>query len=192
MAEYIGIPVSKENANQAPESFQAICNLWIKSEHWTLEDAVRLLTGIAPSAFEPEKTSPNKSFKVIFAIAKNCINESLDVLKTNHLEEIRVNPFDFLLWAKNKELPVPTELDIAVNSAKYNQKKYKEKIYDSTKNNHRERCRCIASLLWSKHPQLTIDEMIARTEIFEFGCEKERYSEELIKNWIIDLTLDKN
>ena len=29
MAEYIGIPVSKEDTNQTPESFQAVCNLYV-------------------------------------------------------------------------------------------------------------------------------------------------------------------
>ena len=112
------------------------------SEHWTLDDAVRLLTGVAPSAFETKKEEPSKSFKVILSIAKNCINKSLYTFKSSEFQEIRVDPLHFISWAKKKELPVPPELEISINYAKYNAERLTKQNQEATiTSNHKEKCR---------------------------------------------------
>jgi hypothetical protein len=52
---------------------------------------------------------------------------------------------------------------------------------------HHERCRAIAALLWSIHPELTIAEMARRDEIIKFGCEGEEYNVRTIGRWLSSL-----
>ena len=52
---------------------------------------------------------------------------------------------------------------------------------------HKERCRAIAALIWSKSPDVTIADMILRDEIAVFGCEGKIYSGGTLRNWINDL-----
>jgi len=57
---------------------------------------------------------------------------------------------------------------------------------------HKERCRAIAALLWSKEPEITIADMILRDEITVFGCEGKNYAEDTLRDWIKDLAPDRS
>ena len=67
MAEYLGVPVSTENDPEDTPSFHAVCKLWVKSDSWPIEDAVRLLLNHLPKVFikGAEKENVHKSFKYL-------------------------------------------------------------------------------------------------------------------------------
>ena len=190
MAEYLGIPLSTETSEEEPVSFQSICNLWVKADYWPLEDAVRILLGIQPAAFRKTTKTDNepKSFKIVYAFAKNCAGASLNVINvTTHSDIIYVDPKHFLSWAQEKSFPIPSELEIAFSSNPERKKLKRKKWQIEQRNIHRERCRGIASMIWSNNPDLSTNELISFSEILEFGCEGQRYSEKALISWLKDL-----
>ncbi len=190
MADYLGIPGTTEQQSEDNPSFQSICNLWAKSDHWPLEDAVRLLLNQTPKVFA--KSSKNevnpKSFNIILDIAQNCLGHSLTAIKNPHSERgLNVEPREFVAWAKKKDFAVPAELDLALNSLGPNSlDKYGSRLRQR-KTNHRERVRAIAALLWSKSPEIEISEMVNRSEILEYGCEGSSYAESVLESWVADI-----
>ena len=190
MADYIAIPGTSEKQSEDNPSFQSICKLWAKSDHWPLEDAVRLLLNQNPKVFS--KSSKNeadpKSFNIILDIAQNCLGHSLTAIKNPHSERrLNVDPREFVAWAKKKDFAVPAELDLALNSLSPKRlDKYGSRLRQR-KSNHRERVRAIAALLWGKSPEIEISEMINRSEILEYGCEGCPYAESVLESWVADL-----
>lgn len=57
---------------------------------------------------------------------------------------------------------------------------------------HRERCRCIAALLWEKSPDRTIVDVLNSHEIVAHGCEGKIYAPKTLRNWIKDLAPNRN
>ena len=193
MAEYIGLPVTDESSSQDPPSYQAVCKLWVKSDNWPLEDAVRLLLNQVPKVFmESESDNVHKSFSIVLELANNCIGESLNAAKHHDTDRgFQVTPIEFIFWAKQKGFPVPAELDLAlsVQNKAENAKSANNVIHKQT--NHRERVRAIASLLWNQSPTITVRDMVNRPEITEHGCQNQYYAEAVVEGWVKDLHKSK-
>ncbi len=190
MAEYLGVPVSTENDPEDTPSFHAVCKLWVKSDSWPIEDAVRLLLNHLPKVFikGAEKENVHKSFNIILELANNCLGHSLDLVKNYPHDTIaRVDPFDFVKWAKGKDIPVPAELDLALDLHQKIRKEKKSRFFIEKQTNHRERVRAIGSLLWTRNPNIEFSDMINRPEILEHGCEGQYYAEAVIVSWLQDL-----
>lgn len=112
------------------------------------------------------------------------------------------DPAPFTKWAIKYMQPFPDELMQAVRETYPEefceavrdveatpQKPETEPKEKTLRNNqrHRERCRALASLIWSKEPNITIADMSLRDEIVTFGCEGTMYSEDTLRDWLKDL-----
>ncbi len=178
---------NKTSKKQAPPPYERICEIWSYSDHWPLMDAIHLLLKIPPAFFTPRKHSAqhDRQRNIIYEIALNCAGDSLTIVNESVSPgEFRVLPDQFLEWARKRDMPVPMELFKAVESKvlKFGKRKPPRKF--GPKQQHRERCKGIAALLWSANPDLTKAKMAARPEILKFGCEGEKYTSETIQDWI--------
>ena len=190
MAEYLGIPIQNEKDDEEIPDFQSICNLWARSDQWPLEDAVRLTLRQSPRAFitDPNKEGNSKSVKIIFSLALNCVGFSLRASKgPREDEELHVIPKDFISWAREKEISVPSELDLALTSEKTSKKENDLKRGYNVRFNHRERVKAVAGLIWDQDPRVTTKEMANRTEILEHGCENQYYAEAVLIKWLEEI-----
>ena len=191
MADYVGVPViSETEPNQAP-SFQAICKLWVKSDFWPIDDAIRLILGKPPSVFlnkTAKSGADDKSLDIVLNIALNCVGGTLNVVQDAKLPgKLRVKPLEIISWAKEKGFAIPPELDSAVHS--YNRVQSEtdaSSLIGIRSKYHRERVRAIATLLKDQDPKVELAKLISSPEVLEYGCEGVHYSESVLVSWLSD------
>ena len=108
-----------------------------------------------------------------------------------------VTPEEFINWVIGKKFTPPVQLLELMGLCTPTLVKKLEPIANAMiedlqplKNNqrHKERCRAIAEMLWSRDPSIPISQMADHDAIIEFGCEGKVYKDdETVRGWIKDL-----
>lgn len=166
--------------------YNQACRTWANSDHWPLADAVNLVLGLPPRLHANGKITPKQKMQrdELHEIALNCAGDSLLFLETKGLpEQNRVRPREFLAWAA-QIISVPEKLKTAVEEAALRPGRKSTPRAFNPKQSHRERCRGIAALLWSEHPELTKSQMAQQPQFLEYGCQNKRYVQATIEEWI--------
>jgi len=180
-------------------TYEQICDLWSRADHWPLSDAVRLMLEMPPKILEGELSSEAAvKLDAHIELATNCIGESLPLLnKQRHKYfepgEYRVRPTDAIAWAESFGLGISEVLKATVK--KYQKRKteeYKTKLSDWNIMEHR--CRGIAALLWGQNPKTTLTDMVKKEEFLTYGCEGfgKRPQLSTIETWIKDLNPNRS
>jgi len=183
----------------AHSTYREACKIWAKADYWTIEDGVKLLLGIYPD------TDPNShsdvseelvdKYHLYLSLADNCLGVSLPVVKLGniHTSSPRVRVKDFIAWAEQKSLHIPTTLESAVREySKLRSKRCKTNLNQWGIMKHR--CRGIASILWNEDSSISLDEMSKHEKIIAYGCNISEATPEqsTIKKWIKDLNPNKS
>lgn len=187
---------------QIHEALKADYECWIRMINWEREEAVALLSGVEPLALDP-------FYRIENNIPHSLPNEYmdwLDVLLRDGLyshENCRTAK-DVLKWAARYNVPIPPRLSEAASTIpalqsspaaidqgtpeRLNASAEKTKFKSLRKEQeHRERCRGIAAMEWSKNDSRTIEDMAQSDEIVNFGCEGKVYDINTVRDWIKDL-----
>lgn len=179
-----------EGRRQRAVVFEKICGVWAQSDHWPLEDGLRLLLELSPRALSsaPLSAADERRLAILRALAHNCIGMTLHLLDLPDLEgEARVLPHELIDWADRKEQPVSTVLRNAINRAWVEQHGAERTPDLNPEQRRRERCRALAQLFWSDEPGLEVDDIIKLPQLRQYGCEGRRYRRKVLREWIADL-----
>lgn len=98
-----------------------------------------------------------------------------------------VVPIVFIDWALENNIDVPKQYEKYAAKNKDLKSNYYEALGVKKSTIHHERCRAVAELLWSMHPEIPIAEMARRSEIIQFGCEGQQYDMRTISRWLASL-----
>lgn len=170
--------------------FEKICGVWAQSDHWPLEDGLRLLLELSPRAVSTTALSAadERRLAILRSLAHNCIGITLHLVELPDFDdEPRVMPNELIDWADLKEQPVSTALRNAVNRAWVEQhggERERELFPDQRR---RERCRALAALFWEENPELSVDDLLRLPQFRQHGCEGRRYRRKTLRDWVIDL-----
>lgn len=179
-----------EARRQRAVVFEKICSVWAQSDHWPLEDGLRLLLELSPRALSSGALSAadERRLAIMRALAHNCVGVTLHLVDLPDVnDEPRVVPHELIDWADLKEQPVSTTLRNAINRA-WVEQHGAERVPDlSPEQRRRERCRAIAALFWGDDPELEIDDLLKQPEFRHYGCEGRRYRRKVLRDWIADL-----
>jgi len=109
----------------------------------------------------------------------------------------RVTPREFITKARDGGLLIPEPfsdlLDPIEPTIEEISNTHSTKLKSLRKEQaHREKCRAIATMLWEKTPNRTIEDMIRSDELNKFGCENKVYTEKTMREWIKDLCPNRN
>lgn len=121
--------LDKAKANQVrtetqyPADYATLCLTWARHDFWSLKTGLNLLCQC-----HPEKELWDFGILDLWTLAKTCIGPggSLAVTDitpkgmTDYHKAInyRTRPRDLLRWAREKNIPIPAELDLAVNPSR--------------------------------------------------------------------------
>ncbi len=179
-----------ESRSQRTVVFEKICSVWAQSDHWPLEDGLRLMLELPPRAVAgtPLSAADERRLDILRALAHNCIGITLHLVDVPDFDDdLHVMPNELIDWADLKEQPVSATLRNAVNRAWVEQHGQERMQALNPDQRRRERCRALAALFWSENPELDVNEMIKLAEFRQFGCEGRRYRRKTMRDWIIDL-----
>lgn len=162
--------------------------MWAKSDHWPLEDAIRLSLELLPQLFScPVDTKTTRRLSVMLEIARNCAGDSLTIINAEDSpDNYRVRPADFLLWAERKDYPIPEPLQKALDKEEQTTSHQSPSRFRPSQR-HRERARALAALFWEQEPTLTIKAITERYEILMHACEGKSYGFNTLRMWMKDL-----
>ncbi len=134
----------------------------------------------------PEKRT--ETWNACYTLALNCVGHSLSVLENDaSSDQYRVRPQNFIRWAESKQIAIPNTLLLRVNESSPLSEPTKKPRKLRLEQEHRQRCRGVAALLWDALPSIKITRMAEKEELYKFGCEGTAYKKETIQNWIKDL-----
>lgn len=167
-------------------SYAQICQAWAMSDHWPLDDAVRLVLGHPPRLHHPAPldATAEGQFRLIKQLAINCFGESLQpVAAETHDGEVHLKPREFLKWAESRRIEIPMPLwDALERSYTFGLGYEPPELRESQR--HRERSRAVAAVLWRETPDLTKAEVAAHPDIKTIGCQGKEYAAKTIQDWI--------
>lgn len=172
------------------EQFEAACLMWIKSDSWRLEDAIRLINKKLPECFstsdsEAEDQQP-RHVRILNELIKNNLNGTLTrypPIPGEPETTIRINPFEFLDWL---EEIAPEQIPVLLKMAKaeHEQQRKGTTRKDRPETIHRHRVAALAELLWRDEPNLTKVEMSQKPELTAIGCHGKKYTLDTLQRWI--------
>ena len=167
------------------DKFEAACMLWIKSDTWLLEDAIRLISNKLPHCFLADETehdeTESRGLRILKELIKNNLNGTLTrypPLPSETEDTIRINPFEFLDWLEEidpGQIPVP----LTMAKAEHEQTRKGTTRKDRPETIHRHRVAALAELFWREEPNLTKVEMSQKPELTEIGCNGKKYTPEM-------------
>ncbi|MCB1737474.1 MAG: hypothetical protein KDI42_05065 [Gammaproteobacteria bacterium] len=175
-------------------TFLEICEVWVKSDHWPLEDACRLLLELPPRVLGASIDDAKRQLNLtmLLELATNCLGASLPTIAPDpSITDVRVAPDSFLEWARTHKFSRPRVLMESLYEARTG---ITGTSPDPLKKPERmkERTRAIAALLWHDNPEITIAAMCKRSEIVRIALEGERRSCETIRQWVKDLAPNRS
>lgn len=172
------------------EKYEVICELWLKSDTWLLEDALRLINKKLPLCLSKPETEQEekdkRSYLILKELVKNNLNSTLTLYPSLPGEDqgtIRINPFEFLDWLEDID---PELVPIVLKSAKSEQQQLRRGTTRKERPDtiHRHRVAALAEYFWRDEPSLTKVEMAQKPELNEIGCNGKKYTPETIQRWI--------
>lgn len=165
-------------------TYDQACQWWAATDHWTLDDAVRLVSETLPSSLSPQLDAQGRQrHEVLYELALNSLGGSLpEAPGPSQDARYRVSPRDFLAWAQAMGLRIPKVLEQAVTDNAASE----ERVLNATQR-RREKCRALAALKWQHNPTITIAAMRQDADLLEFGCERHKYAYGVPDGWINDL-----
>jgi len=159
---------------------------WAQCNHWPLEDAIRLVLGERPRLVQKQPPSAKKlaQIELLRQMAINCFGASLQPVSTDTPDgEIHVKPVEFMKWAAERGIRIPTGLDEAFQQDSpfgYGYEPPGLRIEQA----HRYRCQGVAALLWEQTPTLKKREVAEHPAIRTAGCQGKEYAISTIEKWI--------
>lgn len=175
-------------AETLPEqmTYKQICQYWAMSDHWPLDDAIRLVLGHPPRLHHPDPldAAAEGQIRLVKQLAINCFGASLQpVAAETHDGEVHLKPVEFVKWAAKRVENVPAALTEALAKSDFFGLGWEPPELRDVQR-HRERCCGIAALLWEKNPKLTKRQVAEDPAIQKWGCEGEGYTIKKIQEWI--------
>jgi len=188
------IIIDNEILDMSDGKYEKMCNLWIKSHTWELDDAISILLGQLPSAYLKSYDDDKNDQKIFLkTIIPNDLGGALDLypaIPGDSEDAIRINPVQLIEWLESIDFPLP----LSLKQAKYNQleshRKPSRKL--TSTQIHKHRCRSLATYFWEQDPDLTKANMAQKTELLNIACESKRYTSKTIEGWIKDLNPDRS
>lgn len=160
------------------------CQWWAATDHWTLDDAVRLVIEALPASLNAQLSAEARQrYAVLYELALNCLGGSLPEAPGPYQDaRYRVSPRDFWAWAQAMGLPIPKPLEQAITRHAAPE----ERVLNATQR-RRAKCRALAALKWRDNPTITIAAMRQDADLLQFGCERHKYAHGVPDGWINDL-----
>lgn len=172
------------------DKFETVAKLWINSDTWTLDDAIRLIGQKLPNCFSTHDTETDeqeeRALSILRELVKNNLNGTLTRYPSTPGEPestIRLNPFEFLDWLEEIN-PGQTPIALKGARAEHEQKHKGSARKDRPETVHRHRVAALAELFWRDEPNLTKVEMSQKPELIEIGCHRKKYTPSTIQRWI--------
>lgn len=176
------------------DRYEKMCNLWIKSHTWKLDDAISILRKQLPPAYM-ENYEDSQSDKIIFykTLVQNNLGGALELqpaIPGDTPSTIRVNPVQFIDWLESIDYPLPYAMKQAKDKYSASHGKPSRKLTPTQI--HKHRCRSLAAYFWEQDSDLTKVEMAQKSELIKIACENKVYSSKTIEGWIKDLNPDRS
>lgn len=172
------------------DKFEIVAKLWMNSDTWTLDDAIKLIDQHLPNCFSPPETETDeheeKGLFVLRELIKNNLNGTLtryQPIPGEPESTIRINPFEFLDWLEEIN---PEQIPAALKRARREkeQKRRGTARKERPEKIHQHRVAALAELFWLKEPSLTKVEMSQKAELTDIGCNGKIYKPATIQKWI--------
>tara|TARA_R110002050_G_scaffold269917_2_gene412733 strand:+ start:280789 stop:281361 length:573 start_codon:yes stop_codon:yes gene_type:complete len=174
--------------------YEKMCNLWIKSHTWQLDDAISILIKQLPSAYMKSYEDSENDKRIFFkTLAQNNLGGILDLhsaIPGDAPSDIRINPIQFIEWLESLNYPLPLAMKQAKDNYLASNGKPSRKLTPTQI--HKHRCRSLAAYFWKQDPDLTKVEMAKKSELIKIACENKIYSSKTIEGWIKDLNPDRS
>ncbi len=172
------------------DKFETVAKLWMNSDTWTLDDAIRLIGQKLPNCFSKLETETDEQEEKALSILRELVKNNLNGTLTSYPpipgesdNTIRINPFEFLEWLEDIEPgQIPAVLILA--KAEHEQKRKGTARKDRPETIHRHRVAALAELFWREEPSLTKVEMSQKPELTDIGCHGKTYKPTTIQKWI--------
>jgi len=190
-------------ADQMPAASQDYSSYWGKLAEWSIMEAVLLLCDLDPR-WVNSKDAYIKKNKETLEIYEMLIRENkadrLYKLDPQYEDDVFMNasplqysPITYIRFAKEKKVPVPPELEKAVErfTSKLPKSERQANIQPEKKTRkssiHKAQCQAVAKTLWDMHPDMTIEQMKKQKPIQEYAGGKFYAGKNTVRGWLSEV-----